>query len=224
MNNEPKTPDWPSSVLVFHPPTNQIHPQSEVEAIKARIKETEDPLITYQLNGKDATTHISTNHFTDKRYALLFAPGVYPDCQFQVGYYVQMAGLGRKAKGNADEAVTFTGNESGPYIQALNQNKPMDIDQGGSIPYPGAGICLDSFWRGAENYSARSTQWAVSQAAALRRVSIKEELTCCDGGSYASGGFVANAEVGSVNFGGQQQCKNEQGSADGWYLVLLTSK
>lgn len=48
--------------------------------------------------------------------------------------------------------------------------------------------------------------WAVSQAASLRRVQITENLHLSLGNNYASGGFLANVQVGGhVNFGTQQQ-------------------
>mmetsp|Transcript_16333 Transcript_16333/g.19956 ORF Transcript_16333/g.19956 Transcript_16333/m.19956 type:complete len:580 (-) Transcript_16333:284-2023(-) len=70
------------------------------------------------------------------------------------------------------------------------------------------GLCLDTFWRSAENFSAERCQWAVSQAAPIRNIHITKELLIGDGPAYSSGGYVANAEVeGSTNF-----CANQQ-----WY-------
>jgi hypothetical protein len=69
------------------------------------------------------------------------------------------------------------------------------------------GTSLDSFWRSAENFATGGDlQWAVSQAAPLRRVDVGGNLILHDGAAYASGGFVAHARVhGQVQAGGQQQ-------------------
>ena len=57
-------------------------------------------------------------HFTADRTALLFAPGTYRDLElFEVGYYVQVAGLGR-----TPEQVEFVGGGGGPYVPALNKH------------------------------------------------------------------------------------------------------
>jgi len=196
--NEPLKPEWPMNVMVFKPTDN-------VEDIKAKIKPTQDPIIKISppLNGVE-WTHTSKNHFDTKHYALLFEPGEYKDCKFEVGYYVQVAGLGKDAEGG--DAVRFTGQESGPYVDALNKQFEGDTHEGGSIHYDGSGLCLDTFWRSAENFSAENTKWAVSQAAPIRRAHIKGNLMFGDGGAYSSGGFVANAKVdGSCNYVANQQ-------------------
>jgi hypothetical protein len=194
-SDEPKQPEWPTNVMVFKP-------GDDVAEIKKKIQPTEDPMTTFEHNGQTMTCHNSDHHFSTKRFALLFAPGEYKDCKFEVGYYVQMAGLGKAAKGEG--AVVFTGEESGPYVPALN--KDMPVTPGGSIAYPTAGLCLDTFWRMAENFTSEKTQWAVSQAAPLRRVYASKQLMFGDGGAYSSGGFVANAECdGETNFAANQQ-------------------
>lgn len=167
--------------------------------IKKKIQPTEDPIKLYD---GDKKTHSAAFHFSTKRYALLFAPGEYKDCQFEVGYYVAMAGLGKVAKGEG--AVIFTGEKSGPYVSALNKDFPQTED--GTISYPGSGLCLNTFWRMAENFSTEKIQWAVSQAAPLRRVYASKELMFGDGGAYSSGGFLANAECdGDTNYTANQQ-------------------
>jgi len=191
-NNEPLCPEWPINVMVFKP-------TDDVNEIKERIKPTEDPIGN---NDVVVDNRTSDNHFSTKHYALLFAPGEYKDCQFEVGYYVGMAGLGKVAKGEG--SVRFTGEKSGPFVPALN--KDMLETKGGSIPYDNSGLCLDTFWRSAANYSAENTQWAVSQAAPLRRVHISKDLSFGDGPAYSSGGFLANAEVeGKCNYIANQQ-------------------
>ena len=196
MELEPTVPEWPMNVMVFTP-------DDDIADIKKKIAVTEDPITNYiDAQGNTASTYNSDHHFSTKHYALLFAPGEYKDCTFEVGYYVQMLGLGKTVKGEG--AVRFTGENSGPFVPALNKDMPET--DGGSIPYPGSGLCLDTFWRSAENFSAENIVWAVSQAAPLRNVYVSSDLTFGDGGAYSSGGFLANAEVGGkCNFVANQQ-------------------
>lgn len=180
---------WPDNVLIFQPPdpnadANTI--KSSMEDIKAKIKHTEDPSQPLD-DGK--IDYRSTNHFSTKHYALLFAPGTYPDCDFEVGYYVQAAGLGAAASD-----VSFTGTKSGPFVPALN--KYLKSSEYSTVPYDGAGLCLDTFWRSAENFAVDTTEplrWAVSQAAPLRRVDVEKDVEFGDGGAFASGGVFATA-------------------------------
>ena len=204
---EPLKPKWPKNVLIFKP-------TDDVNEIKAKIEKTSDPY------DEEKDTFVSDNHFSTKHYALLFAPGEYKNCKFEVGYYVGMAGLGKTAT-----CVKFTGGESGPFVPALN--KDMPVTPGGSIAYRRAGLCLDSFWRSAENFSAVNTMWAVSQAAPMRRVKISNNLMFGDGGAYSSGGFLANAEVGGeCNYIANQQwlsrAVNFKGTVKGgaWSIVF----
>ena len=218
-NNEPLKPEWPENVMVFNPTDCAVD-------IKAKIKPSEDPIRKYTDAGEEKETYHSAHHFSTKHYALLFAPGEYKDCKFEVGYYVQIAGLGKTAKGEG--AVKFTGKDSGPFIPALNK----DLDSTRHIwnqadPITRHGLCLDTFWRSAENFSSENTQWAVSQAAPLRRVHVSNDLTFGDGAAYASGGFLANAEVGGTcDFVANQQWISRsvdfQGEVQGgaWSLVF----
>jgi hypothetical protein len=212
--NEPTNPEWPMNVMVFHP-TNSIQ---GIQDIKDKIEPTEDTKKPYNLlkrtendphaniplldgDGKQVTgtTYTSKKHFSTKHYALLFAPGEYKDCKFEVGYYVQMAGLGK-----SPTDVKFTGDQSGPFVEALN--KDMKVTEGGSIAQNNAGLCLDTFWRSAENFTSENCQWAVSQAAPLRNVVVNKELMMGDGAAYSSGGFIANAQAnGNVSYAANQQ-------------------
>lgn len=189
--NEPLQPVWPENVFIFKP-------TDSAESIKAQIKPTEDPSETFDLNGSTISYHNSKHHFDTKHYALLFTPGTYEDCAFEVGYYVGMAGLGKNAKD-----VVFKG-KSGPYVEALNKDIP--VTDGGSIAHDGSGLCLDTFWRSAENFTTEHMKWAVSQAAPLRRVHILNTLQFGDGEAYSSGGFLANAKIeNTCNFIANQQ-------------------
>lgn len=116
--------------------------------------------------------------FSDKRYALLFKPGVY-DLNVTVDFYVQASGLGRvpsqvQIRGTVQSTSTTTDNR----------------------------VTL-MFWRSAENFlvsppdPAQPVVWAVSQAAPYRRMHIQGDLQL-DRGGWASGGFLANSVVEGV--------------------------
>ncbi len=49
-------------------------------------------------NGVVSKTYSSKNHFSRNYWALFFKPGTYKDCGFEVGNYVQVAGLGAFAE------------------------------------------------------------------------------------------------------------------------------
>eukprot|EP00548_Thalassiothrix_antarctica_P006672 CAMPEP_0194132734 /NCGR_PEP_ID=MMETSP0152-20130528/3140_1 /TAXON_ID=1049557 /ORGANISM="Thalassiothrix antarctica, Strain L6-D1" /LENGTH=708 /DNA_ID=CAMNT_0038827893 /DNA_START=38 /DNA_END=2164 /DNA_ORIENTATION=+ len=196
VSDEPTNPEWPENVFIFDE-------SMSAEEIKEKILPTEDARISYEkvTDGTSETseTYTSKNHFHTRHYALLFKPGTYENCKFEIGYYVQMAGLGK-----SPTEVKFTGGQSGPFVEALN--KDMPVVTGGSISYPGSGLNLDTFWRSVENFSAEECQWAVSQAAPLRNAHIEKDLICGDGGAYSSGGFCSNLKVGGVmDFTSNQQ-------------------
>jgi hypothetical protein len=123
------------------------------------------------------------SEFTSNRYALLFKPGTY-DLDVKVGYYMQILGLG-----NSPEDVIIKG--------AVRSNSRWNS-------------VLVNFWRGVENLTIipakdSAVTWGVSQAAPMRRVSIKGDMNLFDRG-YASGGFLADSKIeGSVASGPQQQ-------------------
>ncbi len=204
--SEPTNPQWPVNVLLFRP-------SDSVEEISSRIKATEDVKKRYELlnrtpddpfanepSGVYKETYSSKEkHFSTKHYALLFAPGQYRGFRFEIGYYVQMAGLGK-----SPNDVRFIGEKSGPFVEALN--KDLKVTPGGTIASNNSGLCLDTFWRSAENFRATNCQWAVSQAAPLRNVIIDDTLKFGDGAAYSSGGFLANAKIGNkVDFVTNQQ-------------------
>jgi len=139
--------------------------------------------------------------FSERRFAFLFKPGSY-DVDVPVGYYTQVAGLGK-----SPSDVVFT-SAKGVYSEEANLN-----------PYTGA---LDTFWRSAENFqtdadfnwwgsSPMGMLWAVSQAAPLRRVIVTHDLYLFQyvapwsAAGYASGGFMANSVVNGSIFSGSQQ-------------------
>jgi hypothetical protein len=173
-------PIWPSSVKI-------VHESLGMEAIRDMLQETQD---SWNETGQ---TFTCDHHFSSRRWALLFAPGTYSGIDLEIGYYVQIAGLG-----TSPDQVQFVDCDKGPHVPALNRHLRHD-----------QGTCLDTFWRSAENFASHATQgmkWAVSQAAPLRRVHVGKDLYLHDHGAYASGGHVANAKIdGHVYAGGQQQ-------------------
>jgi hypothetical protein len=139
------------------------------------------------------------NEMGTARYALLFAPGTYGSqtnpLDIPVGYYTEVDGLGQDPS-----AVTINGG-----VTAIGKN--------------GSGA-LDTFWRSVSNLTIHvvptadgchtgNEMWAVSQAAPMRRVDVKDFTTFmpyCENPNFASGGFVADSrlEGGALN-GSQQQ-------------------
>jgi len=198
---EPNPPVWPDTVKV-------IRATDDFEEILGKIKETED---TYDEASKTYTT---AHHFSDRRRALMFEPGIYKNLDFQIGYYSQLLGLGTSPKD-----VTFQDCHKGPHVPALNRHLHKH------------GTSLDTFWRSAENFSSHASEgmmWSVSQAAPLRRVHVANNLYLHDGDAYASGGHLANSVIdGHTFFGGQQQYLSRNvdfrgGTSGGaWSLVFV---
>ncbi|WP_438829035.1 RICIN domain-containing protein [Streptomyces hintoniae] len=149
-----------------------------------------------------------TNQFGSQRYAVMFKPGAY-SADVNVGFYTQVLGLGL-----TPDAVTVSG---AVHAEA-------DWFQGNAT---------QNFWRGAENLSVNPTggsdRWAVSQAAAYRRMHLRGNLALDDGG-WSSGGLLADSKIdGQVNSGSQQQwlTRNSQlGSWTGanWNMVFVGSQ
>jgi hypothetical protein len=139
------------------------------------------------------------NEMGTARYALLFEPGTYGSqanpLGVPVGYYTEVDGLGQDPS-----AVVINGG-----VTAVGKN--------------GSGA-LDTFWRSVSNLTIHvvatadachtsNEMWAVSQAAPMRRVDVKDFTTFmpyCESPNFASGGFVADSrlEGGALN-GSQQQ-------------------
>ena len=200
-SDEPNPPTFPESVVI-------LRDNETVESIRAKIKPTEDVW-----SEEHSTFLCEHTHFTENRWALLFAPGVYKDLEFEVGYYVQVAGLGK-----SPDDVIFE--ERGPYVPALNRHLHRN----------GSGLSLDTFWRAGENFAVHNKEgmlWAVSQASPLRRVHVTYDLYLHDKDAYASGGHLASAKIdGHTHFGGQQQyfsrnCQFSNGTSGGaWGLVF----
>ncbi|MDX6358156.1 MAG: hypothetical protein QOH37_1210 [Nocardioidaceae bacterium] len=185
-------PDLGPNVYVFDPsmPVGQI--QATVDAVSAQ-----------QLG----------NQFGTERYSLLFKPGTYGSAaeplNFEVGYYTEVAGLGR-----SPGDVVINGS-----VDVYNQ-----CDSGGCV-------ALNNFWRSLSNLTIHVTNpdagchtgefWASSQAAPVRRVHVDGLTTLmdyCTGPSFASGGFIADSQFtgGVVINGSQQQWYTRNSDIDNW--------
>ncbi|MBO0847087.1 MAG: hypothetical protein J2P22_16930, partial [Nocardioides sp.] len=188
------TPDLGPNVYVFDPsmPVSQI--QATVDAVAAQQ-------VPHQ--------------FGTQRYALLFEPGTYGSADqplnFQVGYYTEVAGLGRDPGD-----VVINGS-----VDSFNQ-----CDSGGCF-------ALTNFWRSLSNLTINAIRpdagcqtntefWAVSQAAPMRRVHVNGQTSlmdyCSAGPQFASGGFIADSQFtgGTVVNGSQQQFYVRSSDLDGW--------
>ena len=125
------------------------------------------------------------SEFGPARYALLFLPGKY-HVDVPVGFYTQVLGLGA-----SPDAVEIHGN----------------VHADASLPRNNA-TC--TFWRAVEGFSVVPTggtmQWAVSQAAPMRRMHVRGNLVLHQMHGWASGGWMSDTLVdGTVDSGSQQQ-------------------
>lgn len=148
-----------------------------------------------------------TNQFGEERCSVLFLPGEYDDSiKVQVGYYMQVAGLGMMPTDTRIPALecsaTWLGDDS-------NHNATCN------------------FWRGVENLDIGSdTMWAVSQATFMRRVNIEGSLWLHDNYGWASGGFLADSHIERmVDSGSQQQwlsrnCDWKLWMGENWNMVF----
>jgi hypothetical protein len=135
-----------------------------------------------------------TAQFGSQRHVFLFKPGTYGRVWANVGFYTTIAGLGI----NPGD-VTING--------------AVNVDSGWN--YGDEKNATQNFWRSMENLSivpeGGTNRWAVSQAAPMRRVHIKGNLTLApsnqdNGQGYSSGGYLADSIVdGVVSSGSQQQ-------------------
>jgi hypothetical protein len=185
--------DLGPNVLVFDPGMPQADIQAAVDAV-----------------GRQQVD----NEMGTQRYALLFKPGVYGSAanplKFQVGYYTEVAGLGR-----SPGDVTINGS-----VDVFNRCLSADNC-----------LALVNFWRSLSNLTinpaggtgcrTNTEFWAVSQAAPLRRVKITGSTTlmdyCTAGPQYASGGFIADSAISSsITNGSQQQFYTRNSGIGGW--------
>jgi hypothetical protein len=160
-------PDFGPNVTIFDPSMPASTIQSAVDAVS-------------QVQA------LPSSQFNTVRHAFLFKPGQY-SVDAQLGYYTSVAGLGL-----SPDDVTING----------------EVRVEGQLQSDGSFSALVNFWRSAENLSvnpiapsyyggAAIDQWAVSQAAPLRRVHIRGALFLFPHqGGFSSGGFLADSLVG----------------------------
>jgi hypothetical protein len=188
------------NVCVFTPAMSQAAVQADLNAI--------------------ATQQVPVDaQFNSNRYTVYFEPGTYGSkaspLVFQVGYYTQVAGLGKNPgdtviNGAADvfnnlcTAGTQNCNADDNFWRSLS-NLTLNVTLPSSPPAY-APPNLDPFGAGCAN---SAEFWAASQAAPMRRVIINGNVVFqdyCANNNFASGGFIADSQVtGSLNFFGNQQ-------------------
>lgn len=137
-----------------------------------------------------------SNQFGLERYAVLFKPGIY-ETKIRLGFYTQLLGLGQ-----SPDDVTLQG---GIQVEASWHE----------------GDATQNFWRSVENLSVTpdngTMQWAVSQAAPLRRIHVRGNMLLDDNGGWSSGGFMADSLVDQqVNSGTQQQWLTRNSTIGSW--------
>ncbi len=137
-----------------------------------------------------------SNQFGPERYAVLFKPGVYHN-KVQLGFYTQLLGLGQ-----SPDDVTLDG---GIRVEASWHD----------------GDATQNFWRSVENLSVipdnGTMQWAVSQAAPLRRLHVRGNMLLDDDGGWSSGGFIADSLIDrQINSGTQQQWLTRNSTIGSW--------
>ena len=153
----------------------------------------------------DAQLRNPTAQFGDQRHAFLFEPGTYGRVFANLGFYTALQGLGK----NPDD-VTIQG--------------AVNVDSGWN--HGDEKNATQNFWRSVENLAVEPEsgvdRWAVSQAAPMRRVHIRGDLTMGpsnqDGGQgYSSGGYIADSKVdGTVTSGSQQQWYTRDSTIGAW--------
>ena len=154
-------PDFGPNVIIFDAAMSSTAIQSSLDSI-------------FALQG-----NVSTSQFDTNRYAIFFKPGTYTNIAVNLGYYMQVLGLGQ-----SPDDVTINGL----------------LDSHGFLPNHN---CTQNFWMSAENLAVFPTnsgvfsQWAVSQGTSFRRMHVKGSvfLSDFDNGAYASGGFLADSAI-----------------------------
>jgi hypothetical protein len=146
------------------------------------------------------------SEFGTGRYALLFLPGTYR-VDVPVGFYTQVIGLGA-----SPDDVRIIGN----------------VHADASLRHNNA---TTTFWRSADGFSVTpaggTMQWAVSQAAPLRRMHIRGNLVLHQHHGWASGGWMSDVLVdGTVDSGSQQQwisrnCSWARWTGSNWNIVFV---
>ncbi|THF70186.1 discoidin domain-containing protein [Deinococcus sp. Arct2-2] len=178
----------------FGPNVSVFDPATPISTIQSKL----DTAFNAQLKNPSA-------QFGDQRNVFLFKPGTYGRVFANVGFYTALAGLGR----NPDD-VTING--------------AVNVDSG--WVFGDERNATQNFWRSAENLAVvpegGTNRWAVSQAAPMRRVHIRGNLTMGPsnqdfGQGYSSGGYIADSKVdGAVTSGSQQQWYTRDSTLGSW--------
>jgi hypothetical protein len=182
-----KIPPWTFlCYFLFVGPLGLIHAMQPDFGPNVTVFDASMPARDIQAALDKALQQQVSNQFGSQRYAFLFKPGQY-SVDAQLGYYTSVAGLGL-----SPDDVTING----------------EVRVEGQVQPDGSSSALVNFWRSAENLSvnpiapsyyggAAIDQWAVSQAAPLRRVHIRGALFLFPHqGGFSSGGFIADSLVG----------------------------
>lgn len=137
-----------------------------------------------------------SSQFGPARTAVLFKPGIY-HTKVKLGFYTQLLGMGQH---------------------------PDDVALKGGIQVEAnwhEGDATQNFWRSVENLSVTpdngTMQWAVSQAAPLRRIHVQGNMLLDDNGGWSSGGFIADSQIDQeINSGTQQQWFTRNAALGSW--------
>lgn len=167
----------------------------------------EDDPVKVQTTLDDIYRSQEANEFGNERYGIYFLPGEYDSSiQPQVGFYTQIAGLGKSPK-------------------EVRINSLQCMARWLGDPFNHNACC--NFWRSVENFTIKSnTIWAVSQATDMRRMYIEGNLSLHDEYGWCSGGFLADSHIERlVDSGSQQQwlsrnCKWKLWMGENWNMVF----
>jgi len=168
--------DFGPNVIIFTPSMSMATIQSNLDSI------------FYLQND------VNASQFDANRYAIFFMPGTYTNVYVNMGYYMQVLGLGQS---------------------------PDNVIINGEVEcYNIGGESTENFWMSAENLAVipngGTMTWSVSQGTSLRRVHVKGTLNVSDG-TYCSGGFLADSTIDSaVNSISQQQWLSRNDIWGGW--------
>jgi F5/8 type C domain len=199
-----------TSGAVVNPPPVTL-PTSDTPDLgpNVRIFDPSTPAATIQAavdQAFNAQLKSPTAQFGDQRYTFLFKPGNYAGRFFaNLGFYTTLAGLGL----NPDDT---------------SLNADLNVDSGWNLG--DEKNATQNFWRSAENLAitpaSGTNRWAVSQAAPMRRLHIRGNLTMGPsnqdfGQGYSSGGFIADSRVdGQITSGSQQQWYTRDSTIGSW--------
>src|ERR1017187_1763092 len=152
------------------------------------------------------------SQFSSQRYAIFFQPGTYGSAAdplvFQVGYYTEVAGLGSLPQdtvingaidvfNNLCTAGTSSCNSDDNFWRSLS-NLDLNVDLPSSPPAYAPPV-LDPSGAGCAN---SAEIWSASQASPIRRAIVNGNVVFqdyCAANNFASGGFIADSEIGGAN-------------------------